>query len=70
MGSYLDSFKKKYKDMVRVPAYDTCNNALLQKKISNNLIEFLNDQDVGITLYQAIVNMDGSLSWGILNKIN
>ena len=67
VASYYDQFKLNYGLKVQNKAKDACscseNNDAYQQFLLNYFIDFLADQDTGISIFTGTINPDGSITW-------
>jgi hypothetical protein len=66
-STYRDLFLKNYRIKVQKPAKDDCNcsenNEEYQQLLLQYLIQFLADQDIGLSLFSGVINADGNVTW-------
>jgi hypothetical protein len=74
IGAFRDAFIKAYKRDVKDKAYNECNcllpRVVYEKLLSDYLIDFLDKQNTGQTLYSGTIDSSGNYSWIIHPKYN
>lgn len=74
VGAYVRAFLKAYAKDVQEKAFDACNctlpNIEYEKLLSDYLVDFLVQQNTGLTLYSAQLDANGNYTWIIHPKYN